>query len=224
MKAFIIVLFLIFIIKSPAQTITPKTGINNINIKNTSPDLKQITSQKELFNRALYLYQQDKLQSKSKAYFRQILFQNPYNIQTKQVLQKLGDKKYFWLWIPPDFILILLFCSYSIFMVLIFFKKQLWVYGYLPFLFISSFFGIYYFYQRNLDHYSLIQDTVVLSAPHLKAPILFKQKAGVVLKVLSKNYKVTHWSHVEISNTQSGWLSSKILIPVKMKYPLKVFK
>ena len=64
----------------------------------------------------------------ARAYWRQILFNNPYSRQTKEALNTIEDKKYFWLWIPQDFVLGLIALSWFI-LILIFLKKPFWLFN-----------------------------------------------------------------------------------------------
>ena len=173
-------------------------------------------SQAGRFNLALSLYRQNQNQGIAQAYWRQILFENPYSLQTKIALKAVGDKKYFWLWLPVDLILALMALSWGALILFLFQKKlfaaRLWI----PVGLLIHCFGAYYFYHRRGNYSSLIQDSVVLSAPDLKAPVLFEQKAGVLLKVLQEKNGLQKWSHVQISPTKSGWLYSHLLLPLKV--------
>ena len=59
------------------------------------------------FNKGLSFYQQGQ-EGMAKAYWRSVLFQNPYNRQVRLALNKVQDERYFWLWIPEDIALLLM--------------------------------------------------------------------------------------------------------------------
>ena len=165
------------------------------------------------FNLALSFYRQNKMPDPARAYWRQILFKNPYSLQTREALSLIGDKKYFWLWIPEDFILALMALSWVIF---IFLKKTSMVFHIgVPLWMIVHVFSGYYFYHRFGNYGNLIQDCQVFSAPDFKAPVLFEQKSGALVKELDKKDEVRDWSHVKISTTKSGWIRSSFILSLK---------
>ena len=61
----------------------------------------------EQFNKGLSFYQQGQ-EGLAKAYWRPVLFQRPYDSQIQLALKTVGDKKYFWLWIPEDLVLLVI--------------------------------------------------------------------------------------------------------------------
>ncbi len=172
-------------------------------------------SEAGLFNMALSLYRQSGKEDPARAYWRQVLFQNPYNRQTREALNLIEDKKYFWLWIPQDFILGLIAFSWFILIFLFFKKKFLALRWWLPVWFIVHGFSSYYFYFRTGNYSTLMQDSMVLSAPDVTAPALFEQTAGVLVKVLPEKNDLQKWSHIETSTGKRGWLHSHLLLPLK---------
>ena len=172
-------------------------------------------SEAGLFNLALSFYRQSGKKDPARAYWRQILFKNPYNLQTKDALNAIEDKKYFWLWLPEDLVLGLMALSWMILIFTLFKKKlpalRLWI----PVWLIVHGFSSYYFYHRLSNYSTLMQDSTILSAPDAKAPVLFEQPAGALVKVLPKKNHLTEWSHIQISPTKKGWLHSNRLLPLK---------
>ena len=172
-------------------------------------------SEAGLFNLALSLYRQSGKKDPARAYWRQILFNNPYSRQTKEALNSIEDKKYFWVWIPQDLVLGLIALSWFI-LILIFFKKNFFAFRWwIPIWFIFHGFSFYYFYYRMGNYSTLMQDSMVLSAPDTTAPVLFEQKAGAMVKVLPKKDNLQEWSHIEISPGKRGWLHAHLLLPLK---------
>ena len=172
-------------------------------------------SEAGLFNLALSLYRQDEKKDPARAYWRQILFNNPYNQQTREALNLIEDKKYFWLWTPPDFIMGLMAFSWLIFILLFFKKKFFSLRWWIPVWLVVHGFSSYYFYLRMGNHSTLMQDSMVLSAPDTTAPVLFEQTAGVLVKVLPEKDPLPNWSHIETSPGKRGWLHSRLLLPLK---------
>ncbi|MDE0120079.1 MAG: hypothetical protein OXM55_08760 [Bdellovibrionales bacterium] len=170
------------------------------------------------FNLALSFYRQKQAPDPARAYWRQILFKNPYSLQTRAALNSVEDKKYFWLWIPEDMLLAFMALSWIILLFLLFKKKSgamfplgisLWV--------IAHVFSAYYFYHRFENYGSLIKTCKVFSAPDSKAPVLFEQKAGTLVKVREKNSPLKTWSQVQISPTKTGWVKTSFILPLKAK-------
>ena len=178
---------------------------------------EQKNSQEARFNLALFLYQKTGKTAWAKAYWRQILFENPYSQQTKEALKKVKDKKYFWLWLPGDLVLALMALSLGIFLFL-FYKKQGIIFS-LFIILITHSFGIYYFFHRFGNYSTVIQDSPILNAPDPQASVQFSEKAGTLLKILPDSLPA--WSHVQFSNNQRGWISTKHLIPVKASLNIK---
>lgn len=176
----------------------------------------QKNSQKARFNLAVSLQKSQKT-NWAKAYWRQILFENPYSQQTKKALTLVKDQKHFWLWLPSDLVLALIAFSLGAFLFL-FYKKQGITFLVLIILITHSF-GIYYFFHRGSHYSTLIQDSPVLSAPDSQASIQFSEKAGALLKTLPNN--ITEWSHIKLPNNQRGWVPTKYLIPVKASLSIK---
>ena len=169
------------------------------------------------YNLALSLYRQDGKEGLAQAYWRQILFKNPYHLQSRAGLKTLGDRAYFWLWLTEDMVLALMALSWAA-LILALFKKRLylarsWVFTGL----VVHGLGAGYFYFRRGNYSTVVRDCSVLSAPDSAASVLFKQKAGVFLKVkkeLSKKGDSLQWSHVQGFRGKSGWLSSCCLLPL----------
>ena len=170
------------------------------------------------FNLALSFYRQKQAPDPARAYWRQILFKNPYSVQTRAALNSIEDKKYFWLWIPEDLFLILMALSGMWVLFLLFKKKSrvllrlgisLWV--------MVNIFSSYYFYHRFENYGSLIKTGSVFSAPDFGAPILFEQKAGTMVKIQNKNISLENWSQIRISQTKVGWIPSSFILPIKAK-------
>ena len=167
------------------------------------------------FNLALSYWKSEK-KGLALAYFRELLFENPYNQSSKIALKKLGDKQYLWLWLPVDLILAVIALSWGIFIFVLFKKRFSVLYLYIPVLLGFHCFSLWYFYCHSNDYATLIQDAVVLSAPDPKAPVLFEQKAGVFLKILPKKTSFPEWTPVQIPSLQQrGWLYSRFLQPLK---------
>lgn len=167
------------------------------------------------FNLALSLYQQPDKKDQARAILRQVLFEDPYHAQTRSLLKQLKDKKYFWLWIPEDFILALMALGLSG-LIFAIFRKSLPIFrlGVGLFLIFQGF-GAYYFYLRALNYGSLKQDSPVLSGPDPSAPVLFEQKAGTLLKALSMKTQ-EGLIHVQISNNR-GWLNASKFLPLNRR-------
>ncbi len=164
------------------------------------------------FNLALSFYQQTGKKDLARAYLRQILFENPYHTPTRTFLKNLNDKKYFWLWIPEDLILSIMALS-GMLLILALFKKVrtlIW-----PLFFIIQSLGGYYFFHRLRDYSSLTKDSLALSAPDPKAPILFEIKAGALTRTLFHDQE-EGLSHVQISANR-GWVKSSYLLPINPK-------
>lgn len=180
----------------------------------TNPD-----SEAGRFNLALSLYRHSGKKDPARAYWRQILFNNPYSRQTKEALISIEDKKYFWLWIPKDLTLGLMSFSWLVLIFFLFkknfFTLRLWI----PVWFIIHGFSAYYFYYRMGDHSTLMRNSMVLSAPDSKAPILFEQKAGALVKILPKKKYLPEWSHIEVLGKR-GWLPSHLLLSLKIQNPV----
>ena len=168
------------------------------------------------FNLALSFYKQSGNKDPARAYWRQMLFENPYNPQVKAALNALKDKKYFWLWWPSDLILFLMVLSWVILIFLLFKKKSAAI-MWLPVWIVAHSFSAWYFYHRLGNYSSLMADSRVLSAPDDKASVLFRQEAGALVKVLGKAGDSQEWSHIQVSFAKSGWLSSDRLLPLKLK-------
>ena len=171
----------------------------------------QKNSKQARFNLALSLQKSEKI-AWAKAYWRQILFENPYSQQTKKALRFVEDKNYFWLWLPSDLVLVLMALSFGIFLFL-FYKKQGIIFS-LFIILITHSFGIYYFFHRFSNYGTVIQDSPIFNAPDSQASIQSSEKAGALLKVLPDS--LPEWSHVKHPNNQRGWIPTKYLIPVKI--------
>lgn len=173
-------------------------------------------SEAGLFNLALSFYRQSGKKDPARAYWRQILFKNPYSLQTKEALNIIEDKKYFWIWLPADLILGLMALSWLALVFILFKKKlpalRLWI----PVWLIVHGFSSYYFYHRLRNYSTLMQDSMILSAPDAKAPVLFEQTAGALVRVLPQKDHLQEWSHIQISPTKKGWLHSNLLLPLKV--------
>ena len=170
----------------------------------------QKNSKQTRFDLALSLQKAEK-PAWAKAYWRQILFENPYSQQTKKALKLVEDKKYFWLWLPGDFVLTLMVLSLGVFLLLLY-KKQGITFS-LFIILITHSFGLYYFFHRFSHYNTLLQDSPVLNAPDSQASVEFSEKAGALLKTLPDS--LPEWSHVKLPNNQRGWIPTKYLIPVK---------
>ncbi len=175
------------------------------------------------FNLALSLYRQTENPDPARAYWRQILFEDPYNKQIKDILNTFGDTLPFWLLWPKDLFLALIALSWIV-LLLAFFKNKELVYLCLPVWLIAQGLSAYYFYHRLGSYSSLMQDSVVLSAPDSKAPVLFKQKSGALVKVLAVENRSKKWSHVQISPAKTGWLESNVLLPLDRQNRFKLRK
>ncbi|MDE0518593.1 MAG: hypothetical protein OXH36_03425 [Bdellovibrionales bacterium] len=170
------------------------------------------------FNLALSLYRQKQAPDPARAYWRQVLFKNPYNSQTRAALNSIKDKKYFWLWIPADLFLALMAFSGVMVLFLLFKKKLGSVFQWTLFLWvIVHAFSAYYFYHRFENYGSLIQSCQVFSAPSSKAPVLFEQEAGALVKVQDKNSSLKSWSQIRISPSKIGWVPSAFILPIKAR-------
>ncbi len=167
------------------------------------------------FNLALSLYQKTGKKDPARAYLRQILFENPYHAQARELLKNLEDKKYFWLWIPEDFILALMALGLGG-MIFAIFRKSLFLFRLgAGFFLILWGFSAYYFYPRITHYGSLKQDSSLLSGPDSSAPVLFEPKAGSLLKVLSPETP-EGLIHVQIAKNK-GWLQSEDFLPLNRK-------
>ena len=171
----------------------------------------QKNSKQARFDLALSLQKSGKV-AWAKAYWRQILFENPYSQQTKKALKLVEDKKYFWLWLPSDFVLALMALSLGIFL-FFFYKKQGITFS-LFIILITHSFGIYYFFHRFNNYNTLLQESSILSAPDSQASVQSSEKAGALLKTWPES--LPEWSHVKLPNNQRGWIPTKYLIPVKI--------
>ena len=193
----------------------------------------------EQFNKGLSFYQQGQ-EGLAKAYWRPVLFQRPYDSQVQLALKTVGDKKYFWLWIPEDLVLLVISLCFLILCLcmwrflaslklsvqkktgtedsqaLIFWlfiqKKPIL----LLFCLMCFALGAVYFYFRYSDYYTLAEDSAFLSAPDPGAPVLFEKTGGELLKQISsrKAKGEESWSHVRLPDQQTGWLKSDKLIAI----------
>ncbi len=185
------------------------------------------------FNLALSLYRQSAKPDPARAYLRQILFEKPYNKEVKVFLRKLGDKKYFWLWIPKDIVLIL--AALALLFILPFrgqrlkegagsfydktvTNKSLKFFCFLFFVCIESF-SVAYFYFRAEPMGTLIKDLPVLSAPVKNAGVLFEGKAGALARLLPVKQKPSGWILVRIPSSGSGWIGSQAFLPLNPALP-----
>ena len=193
------------------------------------------------FNLAISLYRQSAKPDPARAYLRQVLFKKPYNKQVRAFLRELKDKEYFWLWLPKDLVLILMALSWlSILPFRAFWKllkplrskkavflqkagkNKVLRFSCWAFFLCAQGFGVLYFYHRRAPYGTLIQDSVVLSAPSEAAPALFKEKAGALIRLLPVRKKnLSGWSHVQISRSKSGWLRSDTFLPLNPQKPRK---
>ena len=124
----------------------------------------QKNSKQTRFDLALSLQKAEK-PAWAKAYWRQILFENPYSQQTKKALKLVEDKKYFWLWLPGDFVLTLMVLSLGVFLLLLY-KKQGITFS-LFIILITHSFGLYYFFHRFSHYNTLLQDSPVFERSRL---------------------------------------------------------
>ena len=60
----------------------------------------------------------------------------------------------------------------------------------------------------------MIEDSQILSAPDREATVLFKERAGALVKI--KQTK-DDFSHIQQKEKSGGWIATKALIPVKIK-------
>ena len=173
------------------------------------------------FNLALSFYLQTKKPDPARAHLRQLLFENPYDKNTRLALRALGDRPYFWLWWSPDGFLAGMALS-TVFLMIAGFRKTFaslkWL---LPLWLTAHGAGGFYFYHRLQRHGSLIQDTKAVSAPDLKAPSLFTYPAGTLVKILKQaplpTVSARGWSQVRAKDGKTGWVASRLLIPVNKK-------
>ena len=227
------IFLILFLIHSEAISTQPSEDFFNqgLNYLQKNQDKKARHSFKEYlkknpkslsarFNLALSFYQQSvreeqaHLKELARAYFRQVLFENPYHSPTRQALSLLKDKKYFWLWLPPD--LILVFMAFSIiFLLWLFFKKKPLKLGITICLIGLAISGAY-FYYRLQDHGTLMQDCAILSAPSSKASSIALAKQGSLIRILSKNRPSTKgWLAIQQESGLKAWLPSSCILPLK---------
>ncbi len=165
-----------------------------------------------LYNLGLTFYQQKK-QAEARAYWRRAIFNNPYNTKVLASLKHIGDTLPFWLTWPSDIVWAIQFLLWASFVFLIYKKKFLVLSRIWPMLAIPiQVISLLYFYPRTQNYATLVQNTSLHSDSNSSAPVLFEQKAGVLLKIKkTKN----NWSYVILSDIKEGWIPSEFLIPLK---------
>ena len=192
---------------------------------------KEPLSSAGLFNLGFSFYQEGK-ESLAKAFWRQALFQNPYDPRLRTALKKVGDKSYFWLWIPEDLVWGLMAIAFFILSLCIwhfrphqslnkekskvqdqaffwlFVRKNWFSVFFCSFCFIV---GSFYFYVRLKPYHTLTEEALLFSAPDPQAPTLLElEKGRVILKIkdLSKE-----WQKARLLEGPTGWL--KKTVPAK---------
>ena len=167
-----------------------------------------------LYNLGMAFHQQKK-QAEALAYWRRAIFNNPYNTTVKTSLKHIGDTSPFWLIWPSDIVWAIQFLLWTNFVFLIYKKKFYTLFRIWPLLAILiQVISLLYFYPRTQNYATLVQNTSLHSDSNASAPVLFEQKAGVLLKIkkIKKN-----WSYVTLSDIKEGWIPSEFLIPLKTK-------
>jgi len=77
-------------------------------------------------------------------------------------------------------------------------------------------FSIYYFYHRLSDYGTLTSEVEFLSAPNPKAPLLFKESSGQLVKIIREDKALKKWVQAKSSRHKVGWIKSKYFLPLNL--------